>query len=39
MPDDLWLFFKRHRNALRILPKTTANAILYFFNKKCHGIP
>ena len=39
IPDGLWPFFKRHRNALKILPKTAANAILYFFNKKCHGIP
>ena len=39
MPEGLWKFFKKHRKALKLLPRTAADAILYFFQKKCHGVP
>lgn len=30
IPEELRSFFKRHRNALNVLPYTAANAIMYF---------
>ena len=34
IPEQLRSFFKRHRNALYILPKTAANSILFFLAKQ-----
>jgi hypothetical protein len=34
IPLELRRFFKDHRNALKILPSTAANAILFFLRKQ-----
>lgn len=39
IPTELRPFFKRHRAALKILPKTASNAITFFCKKSYNGIP
>lgn len=39
IPEELRIFFKNHRDALRILPRTAADSFLIFCNKKYKGIP
>ena len=34
IPKELRSFFKRHRNALNVLPYTAANAIIFFLNEQ-----
>lgn len=39
IPEELRVFFKRHRNALALLPRTASDSVSYFLDKKLNWIP
>jgi Putative transposase. len=39
IPEELRIFFKKHRGTLSLLPKTASDSVCYFLQEKLHGIP